>query len=165
MWEARTVSALAFRGLGLLLLLIPLLLLLFLRKLGKISSLHLPVRSERDAVYSLQLLWFGLLLAGLSHWAFVPAVALNRILLAVIGIGILSLANRFLNKASAHMALVTALGGVYVWEAGLVFLWAAMAAMGLVWFARSSLKAHTVPELLSGFGCGLLSFVLWACLV
>ena len=94
MWEARTVSALAFRGLGLLLLLIPLLLLLFLRKLGKISSLHLPVRSERDAVYSLQLLWFGLLLAGLSHWAFVPAVALNRILLAVIGIGILSLANR-----------------------------------------------------------------------
>lgn len=146
-------------------MLAPLLLLLLLRRLGKISSYHLPLRSERDGVYSLQLLWFGLLLAAFSYWKLVPDEALNRILLAVAGIGILSVANRYLNKASAHMAVVAALTGVYASRADLLLLMAGLAAMALVWFARSSLKAHSHAELLSGLVCGLLSWVIWLLLV
>lgn len=147
------------------LLVIPLLLLLILRKVGKISSLHLPLRSERDLVYSLQLLWFGLVLAGMSNWVLIPPQALSRVLLAVVGIGFLSVANRFVNKASAHMSVAVALGAVYTWETGTGFLWFGLPVVVLVGFARSSLKAHTGWELFAGLICGLSSSMCWIWLV
>jgi hypothetical protein len=143
----------------------PLLLLMALRVAGGISSYHLPLRTERNLVYSLQLLWFGLLLAGGSLWTWLVPGVLNRIVLAVIGIGLLSIANRYLNKASAHMAVVTALAAVYAQETGIRFLPAGLAAMGMVWFARSNLKAHTGPQLLTGLVIGLLSWLCWSWLV
>lgn len=147
------------------LFIVPLVLLLILRRLDKISSYHLPLRSERNLVYSLQLLWFGLVLAGMSNWILVPPQALSRVLLAVVGIGFLSVANRFVNKASAHMSVVVALGAVYTWEAGTGFLWFGLPVVVLVWFARSSLKAHTGWELFAGLICGLTSSMCWIWLV
>jgi len=160
-WEARGGTVAEWVLITGALFFVPLLLLLILRKLDKISSYHLPLRSERDLVYSLQLLWFGLVLAGMSNWNLIPPQALSRVLLAVIGIGLLSLANRFINKASAHMAVVVALGAVYTWEAGTGFLWFCLPAWALVWFARSSLNAHTVWELFAGLICGLSSCMCW----
>ncbi len=165
LWEARGGTAAEWVLITGTLFFVPLLLLLILRKLEKISSYHLPLRSERDLVYSLQLLWFGLVLAGMANWKMIPPQPLSRLLLAVIGIGFLSFANRFVNKASAHMAVVAALGGVYTWEAGTGFLWFCLPAGALVWFARSSLKAHTGWELLAGLICGLSSCLCWIWLV
>jgi hypothetical protein len=162
---ARTDAAGQIWLIFLLMLLAPLLLLMALRLAGHVSSYHLPLRSERDLLYSLQLLWFGLLLAGSSQWTWLVPGVLNRVVLAVIGIGLLSIANRYLNKASAHMAVVTALAAVYAQEAGIRWLPAGLAAMGLVWFARSSVKAHTGPQLLTGLVVGLLSWLCWSWLV
>jgi len=161
LWEGRDAPDSLLGLLVLALVFVPLLLLWTLRRLGKISDYHLPLRSERDIVYTLQLLWFGLLLAALSQWPAVPLAVLSRVLLAVAGLMLLALVNRYIHKSSAHMAVVTALCGVYSGAADPRLFYFSLPALALVWMARSTLKAHTRLELLSGVGCGLLSYLFW----
>jgi len=157
---------------------LPLLSLLWMKRVGMISSLEVPEAGQRRSPYTVQALCFGglwwmLADLNLSPW-------LTRPLLSSLVLVLWALVWLERTKVSAHamgMGALTAAtaclyrqGADWGWEASAVGGWApsgwapsallvpaAVLLSGLVVAGRLRSGAHTPAELLHGWGAGLLA--------
>lgn len=160
---------------------LPLLSLLWMKRVGMISSLEVPEAGQRRSPYTVQALclgglWWMLADLNLSPWLTRPLLSsLVLVLWALVwlertkvsahamGMGALTAATACLYRQGANWGWeVIALGG---WEASAVGGWspsaflvpAAVLLSGLVVAGRLRSGAHTPAELLHGWGAGLLA--------
>lgn len=152
---------------------LPLLSLLWMKRVGMISSLEVPEAGQRRSPYTVQALclgglWWMLADLNLSPW-------LTRPLLSSLVLVLWALVWLERTKVSAHamgMGALTAAtaclyrqGADWGWEAFAVGGWAPSALLvpaavllsGLVVAGRLRSGAHTPAELLHGWGAGLLA--------
>ena len=157
---------------------LPLLSLLWMKRVGMISSLEVPEAGQRRSPYTVQALclgglWWMLADLNLSPW-------LTRPLLSSLVLVLWALVWLERTKVSAHamgMGALTAAtaclyrqGANWGWEASAVGGWspsgwspsaflvpAALLLSGLVVAGRLRSGAHTPAELLHGWGAGLLA--------
>jgi hypothetical protein len=165
---------------------LPLLSLLWMKRVGMISSLEVPEAGQRRSPYTVQALclgglWWMLADLNLSPWLTRPLLSsLVLVLWALVwlertkvsahamGMGALTAATACLYRQGANWGWeAIALGG---WEASAVGGWspsgwspsaflvpAAVLLSGLVVAGRLRSGAHTPAELLHGWGAGLLA--------
>ena len=165
-------------ALALMAVVLPLLSLLWMKRVGMISSLEVPEAGQRRSPYTVQALclgglWWMLADLNLSPW-------LTRPLLSSLVLVLWALVWLERTKVSAHamgMGALTAAtaclyrqGADWGWEASAVGGWApsgwspsallvpaAVLLSGLVVAGRLRSGAHTPAELLHGWGAGLLA--------
>ena len=160
---------------------LPLLSLLWMKRVGMISSLEVPEAGQRRSPYTVQALclgglWWMLADLNLSPWLTRPLLSsLVLVLWALVwlertkvsahamGMGALTAATACLYRQGANwgweaIALrgweVSALGG---WSPSAFLVPAAVLLSGLVVAGRLRSGAHTPAELLHGWGAGLLA--------
>jgi len=160
---------------------LPLLSLLWMKRVGMISSLEVPEAGQRRSPYTVQALclgglWWMLADLNLSPWLTRPLLSsLVLVLWALVwlertkvsahamGMGALTAATACLYRQGANWGWeAIALGG---WEASALGGWspsaflvpAAVLLSGLVVAGRLRSGAHTPAELLHGWGAGLLA--------
>jgi membrane-associated phospholipid phosphatase len=135
-------------------------LLLMSRKL--VSGVHIPLRQQRTAPY---LFAVGLYLVGLGldYWI-VGGTALAALMFCFAFNTFVGMLINFFWKISAHasgvgapLAILTLLYGWWILPFYLL--------IPLVGWARVYIKAHTLGQVIAGFGFGLGSTTLWLVLV
>jgi len=149
-------------ALGLMAVLLPLLAMGWMKRVGWIDSLEVPEAGQRHYPYAVQAisllaLWWMTSDLGLSPW-------LTRPLLASLVLVLWALALLARTKVSAHAMGMGALTAVTAclfrlgldWGWGILPLPLAVAGSGVVLAARLQARAHTLGELLHGWGAGLL---------
>jgi hypothetical protein len=147
-------------------LVIPVLLLLLLKKQGRVQSLLLSIREERNVVYLVSFLWFFSFAAlmQLLQWFGPESRVYGFLWLNTISAVLLWQVNMRVNKVSAHATAGSALliylaflppYSAWIFPMSLIFL--------LIVASRALLKAHSVAELITGSLCGALAatMVLW----
>lgn len=152
---------------------LPLLSLLWMKRVGMISSLEVPEAGQRRSPYTVQALclgglWWMLADLNLSPWLTRPLLSsLVLVLWALVwldrtkvsahamGMGALTAATACLYRQGANWGWeVIAVGG---WSPSAFLVPAAVLLSGLVVAGRLRSGAHTPAELLHGWGAGLLA--------
>lgn len=152
---------------------LPLLSLLWMKRVGMISSLEVPDAGQRRSPYTVQALclgglWWMLADLNLSPWLTRPLLSsLVLVLWALVwlertkvsahamGMGALTAATACLYRQGANWGWeASALGG---WSPSAFLVPAAVLLSGLVVAGRLRSGAHTPAELLHGWGAGLLA--------
>ncbi|MEY3158061.1 MAG: hypothetical protein RLZZ121_1114 [Bacteroidota bacterium] len=152
---------------------LPLLSLLWMKRVGMISSLEVPEAGQRRSPYMVQALclgglWWMLADLNLSPWLTRPLLSsLVLVLWALVwlertkvsahamGMGALTAATACLYRQGANWGWeVIAVGG---WSPSAFLVPAAVLLSGLVVAGRLRSGAHTPAELLHGWGAGLLA--------
>lgn len=152
---------------------LPLLSLLWMKRVGMISSLEVPEAGQRRSPYTVQALclgglWWMLADLNLSPWLTRPLLSsLVLVLWALVwlertkvsahamGMGALTAATACLYRQGADWGWeVIAVGG---WSPSAFLVPAAVLLSGLVVAGRLRSGAHTPAELLHGWGAGLLA--------
>ncbi len=152
---------------------LPLLSLLWMKRVGMISSLEVPDAGQRRSPYTVQALclgglWWMLADLNLSPWLTRPLLSsLVLVLWALVwlertkvsahamGMGALTAATACLYRQGANWGWeVIAVGG---WSPSAFLVPAAVLLSGLVVAGRLRSGAHTPAELLHGWGAGLLA--------
>ena len=152
---------------------LPLLSLLWMKRVGMISSLEVPEAGQRRSPYTVQALclgglWWMLADLNLSPWLTRPLLSsLVLVLWALVwlertkvsahamGMGALTAATACLYRQGANWGWeASALGG---WSPPAFLVPAAVLLSGLVVAGRLRSGAHTPAELLHGWGAGLLA--------
>lgn len=152
---------------------LPLLSLLWMKRVGMISSLEVPDAGQRRSPYTVQALclgglWWMLADLNLSPWLTRPLLSsLVLVLWALVwlertkvsahamGMGALTAATACLYRQGANWGWeVIAVGG---WSPSAFLVPAAVLLSGLVVAGRLRSGAHTPDELLHGWGAGLLA--------
>ena len=141
---------------------IPVLLLLYLKHKGRISSLYLDSQDERTIPYVYTVVCYGFWAYFLRGTMGLPDLMLWVSLGAMIALGIVTVVNRWW-KISAHL---TGMGGLFggvcsyalyysmLPSSLLVFL---LLAALLLMYARIYLEAHTPLQVVCGMLVGLIS--------
>ena len=141
---------------------IPVLLLLYLKHKGRISSLYLDSQDERTIPYVYTVVCYGFWAYFLRGTMGLPDLMLWVSLGAMIALGIVTVVNRWW-KISAHLTgMGGLLGGVCSYalyysmlpSSLLVFL---LLAALLLMYARIYLEAHTPLQVVCGMLVGLIS--------
>ncbi len=141
--------------------LFPFILILVLRKIGLLNSLHMQNASERRLPYVTAGLFYFITSQSLRNFPIPDSI--SAYLLS--GVIILFVCLLFLSKIkiSIHMAGVGALLGLAIYTSYsfglqfLLFIAALVLLAGLVGTSRLFLKAHTPSEVYIGFFLGLLT--------
>ncbi|MBU6323891.1 MAG: hypothetical protein KJS92_00250 [Bacteroidetes bacterium] len=145
---------------------VPALLLLMLKKQGRVQSLMLHIREERNVVYVISFLWFFIFTAMMQLLSAFGAQSgvYGLLWLNTLSALILWQVNARFHKVSAHAtagsALMVYLAFIFPWKEWII---AMILIFLLVVAARAVLKAHSMAELISGTVCGALAaaLVLW----
>ena len=141
---------------------IPVLLLLYLKHKGRISSLYLDSQDERTIPYVYTVVCYGFWAYFLRGTMGLPDLMLWVSLGAIVALGIVTIVNRWW-KISAHLTgMGGLLGGVCSYalyysmlpSSLLVFL---LLAALLLMYARIYLEAHTPLQVVCGMLVGLVS--------
>lgn len=141
---------------------IPVLLLLYMKHKGRIASLHLDDRNERTMPYIYTVVCYGFWAYFLRGTMGLPDLMLWIALGAMVALGIVTVVNRWW-KISAHLTgMGGLLGGVCSYalyysmlpSSLLVFL---LLAALLLMYARIYLEAHTPLQVVCGMLVGLVS--------
>lgn len=149
-------------GTVVLTLVIPLLLLVYMKYKGRIASLHLDDRNERTTPYIYTVVCYGFWAYFLRGTMGLPDLMLWIALGAMVALGIVTVVNRWW-KISAHLTgMGGLLGGVCSYalyysmlpSSLLVFL---LLAALLLMYARIYLEAHTPLQVVCGMLVGLVS--------
>ena len=149
-------------GTVVLTLVIPLLLLVYMKYKGRIASLHLDDRNERTMPYIYTVVCYGFWAYFLRGTMGLPDLMLWIALGAMVALGIVTVVNRWW-KISAHL---TGMGGLFggvcsyavyysmLPSSLLVFL---LLATLLLMYARIYLEVHTPLQVVCGMLVGLVS--------
>lgn len=149
-------------GTVVLTLVIPLLLLVYMKYKGRIASLHLDDRNERTMPYIYTVVCYGFWAYFLRGTMGLPDLMLWIALGAMVALGIVTVVNRWW-KISAHLTgMGGLLGGVCSYalyysmlpSSLLVFL---LLAALLLMYARIYLETHTPLQVVCGMLVGLVS--------
>jgi hypothetical protein len=138
---------------------LPLLLLFAMFKAGKIDSIHIPIRSQRNLMYGISVGLAGLT-TWLLFWQMGQMVFIWSLCMTIVLAGV-GFCNALGLKASAHMA---GSGGLLAWSFALAkpgylpgWIWISTVCICcLVYLARKGLSAHSHLELLVGFCLGFI---------
>ncbi|MFQ5434214.1 MAG: hypothetical protein ACE5FD_04990, partial [Anaerolineae bacterium] len=151
---------------GLLTSLAPILVVLYLLKIGYISELHMSNTSERHLPYTTAVA-FALLAFGIVSWFDGPELLRCLLIFNIIELAALGVINIWWLisiHATGIMATFVIVGLVFGWGWSLLALPFVVAVCGV----RLYLKRHTPAQILAGLGLGVLSvgvLTLFGCFV
>jgi membrane-associated phospholipid phosphatase len=141
---------------------LPIVFVLLLMSRNLVSSVHIPVRQQRTAPY---LITIALYLAGvgLDYWI-AGGTSLAALMFCYWFNGVVTLFINFFWKISAHALGVSAPLAILTFLFGWWML-PFYVLIPVVGWARVYIKAHTLGQVIAGFGFGLSSTALWLILV
>ena len=137
----------------------PMLMILLLKKLKVISSIHLPTASDRKYPFLTAILFYFMTAQSIRNFALPKNVSVF-LFAGVALLFIFFILLRFI-KASAHMAGMGSLIGLLIYISGfykmnlLYLIMGLIVLAGLLGTARLTLKAHNPKEIYVGFMLGL----------
>ncbi len=145
--------------------LIPLIMSLVLKQIGKISSLHMHEKKERNLPFAITLFMYGFCYYNFSNYP-IPQKLINYLIASgFLMLFILSI--NFFHKISIHAASIGATIGLVLlasFESFIdlrILLAGLFVVAGLVISSRLHLNAHNHKELYSGFFIGLFTMVIF----
>ncbi len=145
---------------------IPSTIILIMKKLGKVSSIRMPYKEERNLPFLMTFASFVFFCFMVIKWypTLFPPFIILVILGATFGVFLAFMINTFW-KISIHMIGTGGFSGMmfglcYLYEANFALVYIAILIAGFTGYSRVELKAHTMQQVVAGFIVGFASQLL-----